>query len=1018
MQWLLFGALILGTPLALAASSAEVPIEVVMDGCGVDPQPRVELLDSMLRIQGLRPATRYLIELGEYGIDLRIADGAGGWINSEPWAYASEALDWNADAQGNLELSLQIPKQRPWANLLLRLHCGGVAVAKREALERRAKLGRRMAGVTTHGDELAALVTLGTAVDSLWRAEQPSQERLSTLQKLSDLAAWGGMAQQQAAWMQQVIAESILVGDQAHEAWANEALGGARMRAGDPAASAAYSRARQLAASLELPDLDAHALVGQCIMMRTGGDAAAAALCYRDAIAAYAALGDSSYEATVRGSRATALLFLGRYDEARQELVQAQRLAEIGGNALMSARVNLVTAQMARWDGDFERSLALLDEVLALYQQLGRSADIAKAQRIIAQTYELAGEPGRAEHHYGAAATNASQRGDVPATASAILALADLAAQRGDRSAALELLNRSEPLLAQLDGARDGGGNLWRKLAVEMDSGLDAQARESLGQLEAIRTAMQWRDQTRLDALRVQLGIVSADRDTRERLRKAAAKALASADLTLFLDLAEAQMAEHQRRGEFDEMGLLARQAIERGTRVAARVRSPALRHALLHKLKPFAELSLWQLEPGPLPAVDALAALSDLERLRAIEQRPFESYLGDNTLVELERSLADADLSDPLFSPEREALLLRLTAQEATPAAATNPGAAAAASPSPVAPQLGENEALLYLVVSGNRAGSMIFDQRGWRWNGEIDATLLLDANRKLLELLRDGHGSRTAIDEQVARLAEALHWRHLFDSAPSRLAVVLGGELVALPWALLPSPGADRGLLIEQTELAVLQSLRSHALSGFTRLHLGAASTPSSSLPALAQADAELDQVANHWRALPQRRHPVLTRGDLAAALADPDALLHLAAHGRGDRGRIEDAGLWLSDVGGEPVFVSSLRLRRLPVHAALVVLGACETAASVAARSLGVGGVAGSLIDAGADAVIATRWPVSDRVALAFADAFHAALAASPEAPEAALRKAQMALRSTPSARHPTHWAGWFLLRHGPP
>jgi hypothetical protein len=1019
MQWLLFGALILGTPLALASSSAEVPIEVVMDDCGSHAMPQVRLLESALHLIGLRPGTSYLIEIHEYGIDLRIADGDGGWINSSPASYSSEPIALSSDRQGQGKHEIRIADQRTWARLTIVIQCTTSAGSVSAPLARRAELAALMATAITRGSEIAAMHALGKAFESIWRSDNPSKERLWTLFQLAELAAWGGQPTTQASWLELAIEQSIALKVPLQQGWATRELASALLRSGNPAAGEAFSDALRAAQVLDLPDLAAHAAVGRCILLRAGGDAAAAAECYVDGIRQFAVLHDSDSEASARNNRATALLFLGRYGEARVELDRAQLLTLGGGDERMAARIALVMAQLARWDGDFERALSLLHEVLAMQLRLGRSADIAKAQRLIAHTYELADEPARAEHYFRAAAISAEQRDDAPGAATALLALAGRAADRLDSHEAMALLERSEPWLSKLDAARDGGFNLWRKLRVEMSLGHSDRALVTLQRLAGIRHAMQWRNQIRLDALQVQLGASPPGYDARQELLPALHKAMERADLTLLLDLAEALLTDYQRRGDHEAMRSLARLAIDQGTRVAARVRSPALRHAVLAKLKGFAELPLWQLQEGSVETAEALAALSDLELLRAVEQRPFDSVTGDNTLIELERTLADADLGDPTGSPEREALLLQLTAVEAR-ADNDRGNADRAARPLPPAlPQMGDEEALLYLVTTDDQAGAMVLDHRGWRWHGGIDAAQLLEATQTLLGLLESGHGSRQAIDQQAARVARSLGWDRLFEFAPKRLSVVLDGHLAALPWALLPAPGDPSGLLIERTELVVLQSLRSTPISTITRLYLGAAAAPSGvGLPALAQAAAELDHVAGHWSDLPQVRYPTINRLEFTRALADPGALVHLAAHGRGDRGRLEDAGLWLADDGGRPVFVSTLRLRRLPVHAGLVVLGACETGASAAARTFGVGAVAGSLIDAGADAVVATRWPVSDRVALAFADAFHAALAVTPTDPAAALRKAQLALRRTPSARHPTHWAGWFLLRSGMP
>ena len=555
--------------------------------------------------------------------------------------------------------------------------------------------------------------------------------------------------------------------------------------------------------------------------------------------------------------------------------------------------------------------------------------------------------------------------------------------------------------------------------AVQRAANQPDAARSTLRTLIASAHTLQWRYQVRLDALRLQLNDAPADFDAEDSLAPAADQALAQGDLTLFLDLADALLADRKRRDEQSSVLQLARRAVNEGARVAVRVRSPALRNALLSKLKHFAATPLWELKDGAVSEAVALQSLSGLEELRAIEQRSMEPLSGSNdTLVELERLLADSESGEPAGSPQRERLILQLIGQDADVRGDEAALASAAKDEAPVAPVPSQLGALLYLVMDDSRAGAMTFDERGWRWRGDLDAAAIRQTTRTLQLLLRGGYASRDLIDARVADLTTALRWSALFEKAPAQLSIVLDANLAALPWALLPAPGNPSLLLAESSRLVVLQSLRATPSRPFSSLYLGAAwASSGAALPTLTAAGKEMRRVGAMWPSLPQHGLAMMSRESLAGALTAQGALVHLAAHGRGDEGRVEDAGLWLADIDGNPSFVSALRLRRLPVKAELIVLAACESGASESGRSLGVGGVGGSLVDAGAGAVVATRWPVSDRVALAFAEAFHRALASDVQSPEAALQSAIGELRHAPFARHPTHWAGWFLLRAGP-
>ncbi len=1022
MRWFWLCLLLGGALHARAIPLESLPITTAVDGCAEAALPIVSVAGSTLRLSGLAANRQYLIELHEHGIDLRVAADATKlrWINSEPWAYATEPVQARSDANGDATLELRIANHFAWAKLQVLVTCLDDNAAQRvQSLQRRARIARQVADVNAMGDETAAFRALVEAWKSLWYSDRASSGRLWTLLQLAQLASWGGLGDEQIAWAKLARQEAEVTGDAIRATFALSQIGGVLLAQGKSGVDAVYLQVIADADRLKLPDLSARAANGRCIVLRTVGDAAGAANCYQSTIKRFAQLGDLSAEGRARNTRATALLFEGRYAQAKQELELAASLAKRSDNEMLAARVWLVQAQVARWSGEFERALMLLNEALTLHRRLGRVDDIARVERQVAQTYELAQEPARAEHFFKASLVSAQQRGDGAAVADLQVSLARLSAARADFVASLGLLDVAITFLSRDPNNSSYAVAMLQRADVELAAGRQQAARATLKQLADSARSLPWRYQVRLDALRLRAGNSAALVDVERSLLPAAEQALAKGDLTLFLELSEAIYTVRDSRG--DHLGALetAMFAVERGINVAARVRSPTLRNSLLSKLKLFAAAPFWQLNDGPLDPPTARSALTGLESLRAVEQTPFAAEADEDTLVELERGLADAAASAAVSTPERERLLLRLTAKEASTLRAESgllrpPGATAQE-----ALAVGQFGSLFYLVMGADRAGVLTFDHRGWRWRGDLDAPAIQGAARSLQVLLKDAHGPRDAIDAQVSALAAALKWSTLFEVAPKRLISVFDGSLATLPIGLLPAPGGSAKYLIETTELAVMQSLRPRPATAYSRLHLGAASAGGiNGLPELAASTRELAEVSALWPQLAQKQRSAMTRTDLAVALADPASLVHLAAHGRGDGGRVEDAGLWLAKAGGSPDFVSALRLRRMPVAAELVVLGACDTAASASGRSLGVGGVAGSLVDAGAGAVVATRWPVSDRVAQLFAVEFHRRLSAMPQAQEAALNGAVLALRRTPFGRHPTHWAGWFLLRSGPP
>jgi CHAT domain-containing protein len=95
-----------------------------------------------------------------------------------------------------------------------------------------------------------------------------------------------------------------------------------------------------------------------------------------------------------------------------------------------------------------------------------------------------------------------------------------------------------------------------------------------------------------------------------------------------------------------------------------------------------------------------------------------------------------------------------------------------------------------------------------------------------------------------------------------------------------------------------------------------------------------------------------------------------------------------------------------------ARLAVLSACETLSGRLYQGEGLMGLARAFLAGGAQAVVATQWPIGPASADLMGE-FHRALAGGNE-PGAALRSAKLALRRRPATAHPFYWAGVILIR----
>ena len=140
-------------------------------------------------------------------------------------------------------------------------------------------------------------------------------------------------------------------------------------------------------------------------------------------------------------------------------------------------------------------------------------------------------------------------------------------------------------------------------------------------------------------------------------------------------------------------------------------------------------------------------------------------------------------------------------------------------------------------------------------------------------------------------------------------------------------------------------------------------------------------------------------------------PDCgVLHLATHGvfRQDNPlfsalRLADNWLTLADV-------ERLALPQAP----LVTLSACETGLGDLRRG-DIFGLSQAFMQAGAASLVVSLWPVPDESTRQLMIHFYRSLVAG-KSKAAALRSAQLTLRSDPAYGHPLHWAGFVLIGDG--
>jgi CHAT domain-containing protein/tetratricopeptide (TPR) repeat protein len=262
---------------------------------------------------------------------------------------------------------------------------------------------------------------------------------------------------------------------------------------------------------------------------------------------------------------------------------------------------------------------------------------------------------------------------------------------------------------------------------------------------------------------------------------------------------------------------------------------------------------------------------------------------------------------------------------------------------------------------------------------------------------------------------------------SAATSLVWAPDGPLHRIPLAALPTPGGtDGGLLVDSHTLVRIPSAAAlvHLRSGLP------ATLPSTSSTVLAVVGRRGEDGV-------PLRGPVRETEDLRTAylgvtvLLDPeparvldvdaerpDAILHLAAHAVTDPRHPWRSAFVLgappdAPPGGDRLTAGMIARQRLPWR--LAVLASCESVGSRALVGEGQLGLSSAFLGAGVPAVIATLWPISDRTARTFSQAFYSSLAADHTVAEA-LRDARQELRGTADTAHSRAWAAFVLAGDG--
>ncbi|MFL6203225.1 MAG: CHAT domain-containing protein [Thermoanaerobaculia bacterium] len=713
---------------------------------------------------------------------------------------------------------------------------------------------------------------------------------------------------------------------------------------------------------------------------------------YDQALAGWRELGVAREQAASLNQLGRLYLQLGevsqaidRFEEARGIL---QGLEGLEGEARTMGRVLASLGAAYRARGESGRGIEYLKKALRLHRQTGDRRDEAVVLGELGLAHRQAGDLEAARRYYREALVIHRALGNRSDEATALLNLGRVHDEMGDPAAAERLYRQALPWLAAAGDRQGEAATLF---------GL-AQARRHLGDPAAARTA------------------IEAALERIESLRAEPAAA----------ELRTSYLASKQQYYAFyvDLLMELHQREPAAGWDVRVFEASERLRtRSLLDELAGTGEPS----GHGPLTQEEEKEEADLARRLDTLELRRMELA-----------AAKDAN-TGRLKTVERE--LRRVLDRHRRVRAALRGGSASAVSQAAprrlaeIQRRVLDGDTLLLEYYLG--------DERSFLWavtSTSLESFVLPGraaletAARRAYELLPESHRRTAAVQtglalQELSRLLLAPVEERL---AGRRLLVVADGVLHYIPFAALPVPAKATGELVplaagheivslpSASTAVVLRERRSGrrqapvgvavladpvfaAGGGFPRLPFSR--QEAEGILALVPADQRLELLG-----FDAGREAVLG-GGLARY-----RYVHFATHGILDTAYPELSGLVLSQVDrrGRPEngFLRAHEIADLRLAADLVVLSSCRTALGREIRGEGLVGLTRAFLDAGAEGVLVSLWPVEDRATAELMRRFYRGMLQEGLSPAAALRHAQVSLWQERDWQAPYYWAGFAL------
>jgi CHAT domain-containing protein/tetratricopeptide (TPR) repeat protein len=263
-----------------------------------------------------------------------------------------------------------------------------------------------------------------------------------------------------------------------------------------------------------------------------------------------------------------------------------------------------------------------------------------------------------------------------------------------------------------------------------------------------------------------------------------------------------------------------------------------------------------------------------------------------------------------------------------------------------------------------------------------------------------------QSLFDTPIAALVETRHPHTVYLAEHHVLQVIPSAAYWLESAALAPSP-------LSPLFVGVGDAIYNRADERATGLPRAAAAL---TLPRLAGSSAEIAACARAWNGpslLLQGR--AASAQNISASLERRPAVVHLAAHFLESAAQPRYSLLALTlTPAGEPQLLTPFEIARWRVHAGLVVLSGCHSAAGVPLPATGLQGLTRAWLAAGAQAVLGTLWETPDDDGAMFRSFYQTLRRGSRLDGARALHAAQLdMIRSRGRCANPHYWSAYFLV-----